>query len=68
MRYAIVALLSLTSAVAINAVAQEGGGNGPPKKSPIIVILPIPLPTPSLPTGGVQKFFQPQSELASLMK
>jgi hypothetical protein len=28
----------------------------------------MPVPTPSSPTGRVQKFFQPTSELASMTK
>jgi hypothetical protein len=67
MRYTIVTLLVITSAVTTLAVAQDGNGHGPPK-SPIIVMPRMPVPTPSSPTGRVQKFFQPTSELASMTK
>jgi hypothetical protein len=65
MRHAIVTLLVVTSAVTTAAVAQDGDGHGPPR-APIII--QIPVPTPSLPTGSVQKFFQPTSELAAMTR
>ena len=62
MRFVIVTLLAMTSAVTTVAVAQDGTGHGPPK-SPIIVVPQIPLPIPGMPTGYVQKFFQPKPGL-----
>jgi len=68
MKYTIAALFILASAVTTVALAQDGAGQGPPKKSAIIVMPGIPLPTPSPSTGTLQKFFQPKSELASMTK
>ena len=67
MKYAMATLLILTSAVTTAAIAQDGGAHGPPK-SVIIVIPRMPLPTPTGPTGPLQKFFEPKSELASMTK
>jgi hypothetical protein len=61
----IAALFLLTPAVTTLALAQDGGGEGPPKK--MIIVSPMPVPTPT-PTGTVQRFFQPASELVSLTK
>jgi hypothetical protein len=61
MRFAIVGLMFMTSTVTAVAVAQEGGGNGPPRLE-IIVMPRLPVPIPTLPTGTVGKFFQPRSE------
>jgi hypothetical protein len=44
MKYALVTLLFLAPAVTSVAVAQDGGGHGPPS-SPVIVPNPITLPT-----------------------
>ena len=66
MRHAIVALLVMTSAAATVALAQDGGGHGPPR---VVVTLPslptIPVPTPG---GSLSKLFQPDAELESMMK
>jgi hypothetical protein len=67
MRFAIVTLLAMASSVTTVAVAQDGNGHGPPH-APIIVVPQIPVPTMPSPTGAVQKFFQPRSELVSLTK
>lgn len=67
MRFATVTFLVMTSAAATIAVAQDGGGHGPPKSS-IIVVPQIPVPTTASTTGSVQKFFQPASELLSMTK
>ena len=64
MRYVMVTLLFMTSTVATVALAQEGGGHGPPKLSIIV----MPQPTSTLPTKPLSKLFQPKSELASMMK
>jgi len=66
MRLVIVTLLAMTSVTTV-AIAQDGNGHGPPK-SPIIAMPQFPVPTPATPTGSVQKFFQPASELASITK
>lgn len=60
MRYVVVAFLFLTSTVAL---AQEGGGHGPPKS-----IIVMPQPTTPMPTQSPSKLFQPKSELASMSK
>jgi hypothetical protein len=62
---AIALLFLLTPAVTTLALAQDGGGEGPPKKP--LIVSPMPVPTPT-PTGTVQKFFQPASELVSLTR
>lgn len=67
MRYAIVTLLAMASSVTTVAIAQDGNGHGPPR-APIIVMPQTPMPTPASPTGAVQKFFQPTSQLASMTK
>ena len=67
MKYAGLTLLVMASTAAGFALAQDGAGHGPPR-SPIIIVPQIPLPTPGMPTGSVQKLFQPQSELASMTK
>jgi len=55
------------SAVSATEVFAEHTGRALPRKA-IVVIPTIPLPTPTVPTGTVQKFFQPTSELVSLIK
>jgi hypothetical protein len=67
-KYIIATLFILTSAVSAVAIAQDGSGQGPPKRSVVIVMPGIPLPTPTPSTGTLQKFFQPKSELASMTK
>ena len=47
MKYTIVAFLVMAAAATSVTVAQDGGGQGPPKKSLVIV---NPLPTPTSPT------------------
>ena len=68
MRFVIVTLLALTSTVATVAVAQDGTGHDPPKSTRTISVPQLPVPIPGMPTGYVQVFFQPQSELASMTK
>lgn len=68
MKYTIATLFILASAVTTVAIAQEGAGQGPPKRSAVIVMPGVPLPTPTPSTGTLQKFFQPKSELASMTK
>jgi hypothetical protein len=67
MRYAIGALLIIAPAVTTLALAQDGGGHGPPKS--VILTLPT-LPTiPVAQTGGsLTSHFQPKAELGSMMK
>lgn len=67
MRYAIVAFLIMTPTLTTVALAQDGGGHGPPRT--VIVTSPT-LPTIPLPTsgGGISKFFQPSAELESMMR
>ena len=60
MRYLMVALLFMTSTVAL---AQEGGGHGPP-----LLIIVMPQPTTTLPTKPLSKVFQPKSLLAPMTK
>ena len=67
MKYAGLTLLLMASTAATVAFAQDGAGHGPPYM-PIIIMPRMPVPIPSMPTGSVQKFFQPQSELASITK
>jgi hypothetical protein len=64
MKYGIVALFFMTSAVTTVAVAQDGNGHGPPG---VIIIPRAPVPTPSTP-GPLKKFFLPDRELASMTK
>jgi hypothetical protein len=67
MRYAIVAFLIMTPAVAPIALAQDGTGHGPPRS---VVVTSPTLPTIPLPTSGgsISKLFQPSAELESMMK
>jgi hypothetical protein len=67
MKYAGLTLLVMASTAATFAHGQDGAGHGPPR-APIIVMPQLPVPIPGMPTGSVQKFFQPQSELASMTK
>jgi hypothetical protein len=60
MRYVMVALLFMTSTFAL---AQEGGGHGPP-----LSIIVMPQPTTTLPTTPLSKLFQPKSRLTPMMK
>jgi hypothetical protein len=67
MKYAGITLLLMASTAATFAHAQDGAGHGPPR--PMTIIVPrMPVPIPSMPTGSVQKFFQPQSELPYMTK
>ena len=69
MKLAIAAILVMASAVSTVAFAQDGTAHGPPKVlAPIVGVPRMPVPTPASPTGTVQKFFQPASELASIVK
>ena len=68
MKYAIVALLIVTPAVTTVALAQDGGGHGPPRT---VVVTSPTLPTIPVPTtsgGSLLKLFQPSAELESMMK
>jgi hypothetical protein len=67
MRYAIVAFLIMTPALAPIALAQDGGGHGPPRS---VVVTSPTLPTIPMPTSGgsISKLFQPNAELESMMK
>jgi hypothetical protein len=67
MKFAIVTLLAMTSSVTTVVIAQDGNGHGPPM-APIIIMPRAPVPTIPSPTGGVKKFFQRTSELASMTK
>jgi len=64
MKYVIAALLLITSTFATLALAQDGGGRGPPD-----VIVSVPQPTTSTPTTGstpqLSKLFKPAPLLAS---
>jgi hypothetical protein len=66
MRHAIVALLVMTSTVTTVALAQDGGGHGPPRS--VVVTVPS-LPTMPVPTSGgsLSKLFQPNAELESML-
>jgi hypothetical protein len=68
MKYAGITLLVIASTAATLAFAQDGAGHGPPKSSSIIIVPRLPVPIPGMPTGSVQKFFQTQSEFASMTK
>jgi hypothetical protein len=59
MKYVIIALLFTASTLTTVALAQDGGGHGPPKS----LIIVMPQPTAPLPTTPVQKLFQPKSRL-----
>jgi hypothetical protein len=63
MNFTSVTLLAMASMLTTAAIAQDGGGHGPPH-APIIVVPQMPVPMPTSPTGTVQKFFQPKSGLA----
>jgi len=67
MRYAMATVLIVTSTVATAALAQDGGGRGPPD---IIIIMPqpLPVPTPSSPTAPVSKLAPPQQRSAPLTR
>jgi len=67
MKYTIVTFLLMTSVTTV-AVAQDGSGQGPPKKTVIVMPQPLPTPTTAPSTGPLSKYFQPKSELASMMK
>jgi hypothetical protein len=67
MRYAMVTLLVMTSTVANVALAQDGGGRGPPH-SPIIIGPQPTVPTTTSPTGSLSKLFEPKARLASMTK
>ena len=67
MRYAIVALLIMTPAIAPIALAQDGTGHGPPRTLVITVPSLPTIPVPS-PAGSISKFFQPNAELEAMMK
>jgi hypothetical protein len=67
MKYTIVTLLLMTSVTTV-AVAQDGNGHGPPASPIIVMPQPLPMPTTAPSTGPLSKFFQPKSELASMMK
>jgi len=67
MNFTSVTLLAMASMLTTAAIAQDGGGHGPPH-APIIVVPQMPVPMPTSPTGTVQKFFQPKSELVSPTK
>ena len=58
MRFMIVTLLAMASTGGTVAIAQDGGGHGPPRNVPIIIVPQIPMPTTASPTGPIQKFFQ----------
>ena len=45
MKYAIVTFLVIASSAATVIVAQDGGGQGPPKPKSVVIINPLPLPT-----------------------
>jgi hypothetical protein len=61
MRYAMVTLLFMTSTVATVALAQDGGGRGPPQS---IIIVPQPtVPTTASTTVPVPKLLPPKLEL-----
>jgi hypothetical protein len=64
-----ITLLAMASTVTSVALAQDGTAHGPPK-APIIAIpqMPVPMPIPTSPTGTVQKYFLPKSELVSMFK
>lgn len=53
MKYAVIALLFLAPGITTVAVAQEGGGHGPPSM-PVIVPSPTTLPTQPVPTGSTK--------------
>jgi hypothetical protein len=59
MKYVIIALLFTASTLTTVALAQDGGGHGPPRS----LIIVMPQPTAPLPTTTVQKLFQPKSRL-----
>lgn len=52
MKYAVITLLLLAPAITTVAVAQEGGGHGPPASAPVIVPKPTTLPTQTAPSGS----------------
>jgi hypothetical protein len=67
MNFPSVTLLAMASMLTTAAIAQDGNGHGPPH-APVIVVPRMPVPMPTSPTGTVQKFFQPKSELVSTSK
>jgi hypothetical protein len=65
MKYAIATLLVLTSAATTAALAQDGTGHGPPKKSSVVFVAQS---TTSAQAESLSKLFQPKSVLASLTR
>ena len=60
MKCAIVTFFVIASTATTLAIAQEGGGQGPPKK-PQSIIVAGPLPAPKLPgTAPLPKLLQPK--------
>jgi hypothetical protein len=57
MKYAIVAFLVIASTATSVTVAQDGAGQGPPKKS-VVIINPVPIPSPT--TAPVPTTSQPK--------
>ena len=45
MKYAIVTFLVIASSAATLTVAQDGGGQGPPKPKSVVIVNPLPIPT-----------------------
>jgi hypothetical protein len=45
MKSAIVALLVIASTATSVTVAQDGGGQGPPKTQSVVFVTPLPTPT-----------------------
>lgn len=68
MKYAIITLLVTASTVTTVAVAQDGGGHGPPKSPIIVMPQPTPVPTTTSPTAPGPKLWQPKLQLASMTK
>jgi hypothetical protein len=58
MKYAIVTLLFMISTVATVAIAQDGGGHGPPRLPIIVMPQPTPAPTTASPTAPGPKLWQ----------
>ena len=58
MKYAIVAFLVIASTAASVTVAQDGSGQGPPKKSVVIVTPPLTATSPT--TAPLPATLQPK--------
>jgi hypothetical protein len=65
MKFAIATVLVIASTASTAALAQDGTGHGPPKKSSVVFVSQT---TTTAQAETLTKLFQPKSILASLTK